>query len=475
MPWEWLKSFFTEKPTSATIKEGYGKTIDSTLDEIGFRRISSREENSLQIREHAHERMQKIAIHLWESNLLANRLIELPISYLLGEGVQMTCDNEADQQILQDFWDDPINDLSNSLEEIIRATHLSGMMCLPLFVNEFNGKVKIGYLNPRNIQEPIFDPENPRVCIGVTTKIDVNGQSKKYKTIFDATDDELFTKKTQLLREQFTDGFCLYLRINNLPDDVRGRSDLLTSADWVDGLDEFLWGELDRQHFLRAYVWDVEILNGTPEEVENRAREIKPPKPGSVRVHNSNEKWSAVSPDIRANDTSGAAKLFKNHVLGGATIPEHWFGSGGEVNRATASEMSDPAFKTLTMRQRKWRHVLEKLGRFVLRQNRMAFGKDENDLPKIYAQFPDLVQKDLSKYASAFQQVVTTTMLAVQNGQISEETALQLISRVSGALGVDFDTTAELEKLLKKKEEKEHADANPLGFLEEEGDGDAYA
>ena len=31
--------------------------------------------------------MQKLAEHLWQSNLLANRLVELPLAYLLAEGV----------------------------------------------------------------------------------------------------------------------------------------------------------------------------------------------------------------------------------------------------------------------------------------------------------------------------------------------------------------------------------------------------
>ncbi len=34
----------------------------------------------------AQDRMQKLAEYLWQSNLLANRLVELPLAYLLAEG-----------------------------------------------------------------------------------------------------------------------------------------------------------------------------------------------------------------------------------------------------------------------------------------------------------------------------------------------------------------------------------------------------
>lgn len=34
--------------------------------------------------------MRDMALYLWEANLLANRLIELPVAYLLAEGVRLT-------------------------------------------------------------------------------------------------------------------------------------------------------------------------------------------------------------------------------------------------------------------------------------------------------------------------------------------------------------------------------------------------
>jgi GNAT superfamily N-acetyltransferase len=87
-----------------------------------------------------------------------------------------------------------------------------------------------------------------------------------------------------------------------------------------------------------------------------------------VRVHNEQETWEAKTPTLGAADTEANARLFRNHILGGGTVPEHWFGGGGDVNRAVGAEMGEPTFKVLTQKQRAWKHFLELIARFVLEQ-----------------------------------------------------------------------------------------------------------
>ncbi len=46
---------------------------------------------------HDAEAMQELAHHAWEQHRLANRLIELPLAFILGDGVEVRCDNEEAQ------------------------------------------------------------------------------------------------------------------------------------------------------------------------------------------------------------------------------------------------------------------------------------------------------------------------------------------------------------------------------------------
>ncbi len=434
-----------------------GVTIDA--DEDSWRPLSSDTRRDLS--PVSQQRMRDMALYLWESNLLANRLIELPLAYMLAEGVALRCADEDNQALLKRFWRDPINNMDIKITKKIRELAIYGEQCYPAFVNEMSGHVRLGYLDPAQIETVVIDPDNPEQPIGIVTVRDKKGIARRYRVIVNGAED-VFTQRTQEIRKTFADGEAFYFTVNDLSNGRRGRSDLLAQIDWLDGYDKFLFGELDRSEFLRAFLWDVTLTGATPEEVKKRAGEITAPNPGSVRVHNDGEKWETVTPSLQAGDSEGAARLFRNHVLGGSTLPEHWFGGGGDVNRATAGEMGDPTFKMFSMRQRFLKYMLESIGFYVLRQHELAAGRSEPDAEderfEVEAGFPELTTRDATKYAQALQQVIVAAALAVTSKFITAETAIRLINTIAGRLGVEIDATAELAAVLEDAAKKSEAD-----------------
>lgn len=430
----------------STMREAYGTTIDA--DEDGWRPLSGDVKRDLS--PITQKRMRDMALYLWETNLLANRLIELPLGYILGEGVRLHCDDDENQLILKRFWRDPINQMDLKLNKKARELAIFGEQCYPTFVNERTGHVRLGYIDPALIETVVVDPDNSEQPIGIVTCKDRNGIARRYKVIVNGPED-VFSRRTQEIRSTFADGEAFYFTINDLSNGRRGRSDLLAQADWLDGYDQFLFGELDRAQFMRAFLWDVELKGATPEEVAARAKTISAPAPGSVRVHNDSEVWAAVTPDLKAQDSTTNASLFRNHVLGGGTIPEHWYGGGGDVNRAVGAEMGEPTFKMFSMRQKTLKHILESIGIYVLRQAALKAGGAEPDLEderfEVEAIFPEMTAKDTSKYAAALQQVVVGASIAVEKGLMTEETAIKLINAIAGRLGIEIDASEELDKV----------------------------
>lgn len=458
---DWFMGRPAEEETSSAatpMREAAGVTVDD--DEEGWRRLTgdvSRDLNPL-----TQARMREIALYLWERNLLANRMIELPVAYLLAEGVELTAEEEASQAVLDAFWHDPINQMDLKLPKKVREMALYGEQCWPVFVNEVDGAVRLGYLDPALIETVVTDPDNPEQPIGIVSVKDRKGAARRYKVIVNGP-ETVFTRRTQGIRETFTDGECFFFTVNDLSNGKRGRSDLAAPADWCDAYDEYLFGELERADHLRAFVWDVTLTGADPDMVKSRAKEIGSPAPGAVRVHNENETWAAVAPELNAEDGSITARLLRNHVLGGATIPEHWFGGGGDVNRAVGAEMGEPTFKTLSMRQRHWKHILESVGRYVLRQHLGGDGnegvKNDDARLKVEAVFPELTAKDTTKWAAALQQVVAAASVAVQAGHMTDETAVSLIAVVAARLGVEIDPAKELEDAKKAAAKKKEEDA----------------
>lgn len=456
-----IKKWFSSVPSVPVVaddaaneiamREAYGTTIDA--DDDNWRPLSGDTKRDLS--PITQKRMREMALYLWETNLLANRLIELPLGYILGEGVKLHCDDEKSQFILKRFWRDPINQMDLKLNKKARELAIFGEQCYPTFVNEHTGHVRLGYLDPALIETVVIDPDNSEQPIGIVTCKDRKGIARRYKVIVNGPED-VFSIRTQAIRQTFTDGEAFYFTINDLSNGRRGRSDLLAQADWLDGYDQFLFGELDRAQFMRAFLWDVELKGATPEEVAKRAKEIAPPAPGSVRVHNDSEKWDAVTPDLKAQDSTTNASLFRNHVLGGGTIPEHWYGGGGDVNRAVGAEMGEPTFKMFSMRQKTLKHILESIGIYVLRQAELKTNGSEPDLEdesfEVEAIFPEMTAKDTSKYAAALQQVVVGASIAVEKGLMTEETAIKLINAIAGRLGIEIDASEELKKVNEVKD-----------------------
>lgn len=450
------------------LREAAGKTVD---EDEGWRRLTGQSKRDLSPM--SQTRMQELALYLWEANPLANWLIEIAVAYLLAEGVRPAVDDEQAQGWLDGFWDDPINDMDLKLTKKVRELSLYGEQCWPVFANKINGHVRLGYLDPGLIETVVMDPDSSEQPIGVVTVKNAKGEARRYRVIVNGP-ESVFSERTQEIRQTFTDGDAFYFKVNDLSNSSRGRSDLLAGADWLDGYDQFLFGELERASMMRAFIWDVTLQGATQDEVDDYARKVHPPKSGGMRVHNETETWTAESPDLKAGEATETARLMRNQVLGGRGMPEHWFGGGGDVNRATAGEMGEPTMKVLTMRQRIIKHVLESLLIYVVRQRyRAVMGSEELDFavfpdfrPRV--DFPEITARDTTKYAAAMAQVVSAVSVVMSEGLLSEETAMALIAAVAERLGVEIDPVTELERAREQADKRREADT----FTEPPDDSD---
>ncbi|MBR0346986.1 MAG: hypothetical protein IJI03_17190 [Rudaea sp.] len=430
----------------AAFRESAGVNIDADEDE--WRRLSG--DGRRDLAPLTQQRMLRLAHFLRESNLLANRLVELPVAYLLAGGVAWRVDDEEAQKALNRHWNDGINAYKMKLPKRVRELGLFGEQCYPVFVNEVTGFVRLGYLDPVEIATVVTDPDNREQPIGVVTRKNDKGVARRYRIIVNVP-EKAFAEKAQAIRETMTDGDCFYFRVNDLCSTTRGRSDLLAQMDWLDAYDQFLFGEVERATGMRAYMWDVTLTGSSPEEVAKRAKEISAPRAGAVRVHNENETWKAESPSLQAYDAERAARLVRNHMLGGATVPEHWYGGAETVNRATGDSMTEPTEKVLLMRRTMVGYMLEEIGKYALRAKWHALDRElsENEqaiLDTLKIDWPELTAKDTTKYAAAIQQLTAAAAQAIAEGLLSRETALRILAAMTQRLGVEIDVEDELEK-----------------------------
>lgn len=407
----------------------------------GFRRLTGRSNQSA-LRDlplPTHERMQDIAYWLYLANPMAQWFVNQQTAYVIGSGVTLQSKEEQLQAVLDRFWDDPISRWDSRLVKKTRELGLYGEQCWPCFVSPGTGLVRVGYLDPCLIEEVILDPDNAELAIGVITRSNYQGtraEQRRYRTALAVPEDELLPAAQQE-RAQLTDGDCFYFAVNHVSNGSRGWSDLLCKADWLDGYEQFLFQRLERADLANRVVTDVEMMGATDEAVKSYMKTFQLPPPGGAFVHNDRIKLEHKAVDLQASDASMDARMFKHQCIN--PMPEHWYGGGGDVNRATAGEMDEATYKLFAMRQGEIRAILgEVVGYQILR------AKEAGSLPQALpaswqAVFPEMVKADIQEHTGAMQATAAANGAMLSAGVIDKGEARKIYAVIVKPLGIELD------------------------------------
>jgi hypothetical protein len=430
---------------AAALKDARVQAAATSLDEPGFRKLTGEPLRELLIA--PPEVQQRITYFLWKTNPLAKWLVNIVAAFVLAQGLPFEADDDDVKDVLKKFWGDAINNLDLEQGNFLRQLAIFGEQCWPVFVAEQTGMVRLGYLDPENIKEVVRDPENVRVVIGIVAKPTAIGaggsaEGRKYRVILHPDAEPFLSADARAWREENAERECFYFAINKLSNEERGSSDLFVLADWLDGYEQFLFDFLERWPQQNAFIWDVLLAGADDKAIEDWVKKNGgPPKPGSIRAHNEKCTWTAVSPELKTIEAETGARVVRNHVLGASGLPEHWFGGGGDVNRATAAEMGAPAFRLIEDRQKVWKFVLETMFRYVIRKAREknVLRVDDAKADAFSVQTYQLDKGDLSKFAAAVQSLAAALTAAQTQGWLTPERAAQIFAFGLSFIGYELD------------------------------------
>lgn len=456
-----LKDKFVDIFLGAVIESKVKERLraSSTTDEdmTGWRKLTGDVNRNLSPLKQ--ERMIEIGFYLWENTPMGRTIIETTKDFILAEGLPYEAKNENVKTLLDDFWYDPLNRMDLYLEKHVRELLITGELCLPAFVAEQTGKVRLGYVDPAQIKEVVTDPENIKIVIGIILKGSSGEEGRKLKNILPEEADSIISKKAQELRQSYTDGQCFFFTINNLTNSPRGRSELLATADWIDGYEQFLFDLLDKWKLINTFIWDLMVQGANEEEIKKQVNALTK-KAGSIYGHNDKVTLEARTPDLKAVDTSEGARLFRNHILSGQGFPKHWFGGGGDVNRATSVEMGTPTFKMLSSKQLYFKYILETIFEFAIdkgleKKYLRVLEEEAYDYSVIT---PELSVRDVTKYATMIQQVSASLAIAQNQKWIDQKTCQNIFATVIETIGVEVDLEEMEKNIIDEQIEDENQD-----------------
>ncbi|MBV6425152.1 MAG: hypothetical protein NAOJABEB_02966 [Steroidobacteraceae bacterium] len=456
-------------PNAAVTESAYGVVLDGVeidSDEHLWRSLTgSRGEN---LPQYKHEKMLGIAKYLYRTNPVANRFITLLSDFVLAEGVALSFRNDQVAEVVNRHWEDPLNGWQGmAMIDLFESYVTTGELLMPLFPNTATGHLRVGAVINENIDRVETHEENWREITAVRMKARTGETSGRVYSVVNQRED------AQALAG--ADNPALFWKRAN-PFGSRGISILYPLADFLDLLDNMAYSEVERWILQKVFVWDVTLRGQNQAQVTEwtkRPENVTPPKAGTVRAHNDQEVWAAVSPNLDTYDATNGLRFLRNHALGAGGIPEHWYAEGGDVNRATGTVMAEPTRKRLTAIQNEWRDIVADILRAQV-DYAVLYGQlpaevavqdsDGNDTEAMIAA-RDAVSVDMPDLSPADTQSVTTTLetltrslvLAIGEGFVTEGLARRLWLVQAGQLGVDFDVTEEAERAQAEAEEREQA------------------
>lgn len=287
---------------------------------------------------------------LSRTNPLAARLVQMTADFVIGRGARL-----EGPPFARAFWEHPENRLEARIyrwcEELVRA----GELFIVLSRNAVDGMSYVREIPALQIDR-------------IETAEEDYERELRYHQLTEDPEGRWWPSPYALEASE-ADQVMLHYAINRPIGEVRGTPDLAPILIWLERYDLWLEDRVRINRYKGAYLWHVKVENALPGQLEaKRAQYSRPPRSGSIIVTDGYETWTAVQPQIGADDVEADGKALRLMIAAGAGVPLHFLAEGEGANRATAREMGVAAYRHFAHRQRQFGWIVEDVIRWAARR-----------------------------------------------------------------------------------------------------------
>jgi hypothetical protein len=405
------------------------------------------------------EKARAYAVNAYRANPMAKAIIDTFTAFCVGDsGVSYQVTNPEVRAVVDQFWQDPKNQLADRQELMLRSHLLRGESLLEMLVGQMSGVVRMSPIETGRIDDVQLRGGNAWWPIGVTLDVMAGGDGGRQLSVVEVND---FTG----LREGKA---MFWTSFKALDTDIRGFSFLGPILDQLDSYDTVLSNLIDRTALARYMVHDVTLKGADQSEIDAwvAARGgLHVPPSGSVEVHNDAVEWKPYTVQSGAEEDSVAARSVLTQVAAGAGLAKTWLAEPDDANRATSLTMAEPVRRRVGGVQNMWVGYMAELTRFqvdrAVAAKRLAATVSATDPrtgqtyqipaaqavtvtgPEIAAAYAQLTASVLLNLSTALENMVMSGVLSPEAAKVAARKAWE------GYMGVPY--TAELDS----------AEANP--------------
>lgn len=357
----------------------------------------------------------------YRTNPIAYRLVALQVEHVLGDGMKLVAEDPRINAEVERWWHHPLNSLDVRQFDMLTALTLDGEIFVAEHVNPFD---MTSYL--RLVPAALLDRIE-------TNPDDLEDELRYHQTAQPMTPDTLMRMPSALQAEgRWWDAteMC-HFAVNRPAGVVRGQSDLAPVLPWLRRYRDWLLDRVRLNKYRSAYIWHVVLTGADKRAVIARQNELaEPPNPGSIIVSNEKETWSAVQPDIKADDVRSDGLAMRLMIAAGSGIPLFWLAEAEHTARGTAGEMAEPSLRHFRQRQLFFGHAMRRLCVRALHRR----GLTDVTMGDVKAEFPELNVADSLSVAQSIYQLTNGLQLAQEQGWVDPEEAASIFAHFVGEL-----------------------------------------
>ncbi len=364
-----------------------------------------------------HEKARANSVAAYRVNAMAKAIIDTYTSFCVGDvGVSYQCTNPDVKEIVDEFWNDPRNNMGGVQELLFRDGMIMGETCLEMI--EFGGG------RVRFAPVPVSGIQDVTLIMGNTMWPDVllfdNNIRPNLKVV--RINDETGLREGEAF---------FWAPYKTLTTDIRSMPFLSPIIDWLDSYDTVMSNMIDRTALARYLVWDVTVTGGQDAVDQFIAARggTSIPRSGTIEVHNESVVWEPKTVSTGAQEDSVAGQSIMTLIAGGAGLSKTWLAEPEGANRATSLSMAEPVRRRVQGVQRQWLAQMQELVRFVV-DRAVANGK-------IPAEVTSVDEKTGQEKKIPASQTVTVTgpEVAAADSQITAQVLLNLSTGLQNLVG----------------------------------------
>jgi hypothetical protein len=362
-------------------------------------------------------------LEAWRTNPLARRLVGLVTAYTVGDGIRLTSSYAPLDGFLRDFWAHPQNRIDLELPEWSDELSRSGELFLLLFPDPVSGVSVVRAVPASAIDEVRWQDGDYRCELA-------------YRDVSAGVGEVRWWKSPNHPEVALDEAVMLHFAVNRPVGAVRGESDLAPVLPWLRRYARWLEDRVRLNASVRAFLWVVNAPSRVRSQLAEQYRQ--PPEPGSVILADEAEKWTAVTPNLHANDAEKDGRAIRWMITaGGPGTALLDLGEGEDSNLATGQVMQEQKRRFLRRRQRFLVHMLTEVALVGYARWAEITGAAVRPVSasEITALAPDISPEDNAQLAQAAASIVDALqgLSAISaEGEAFRRMALRLFFRFSG-------------------------------------------